>query len=57
MRLVRTSDETSVWEGRATAEAPDGSERAALGTLMPSLAADLLRDFPGPSGETVTYRD
>ncbi|MBV7255521.1 DUF4136 domain-containing protein [Pacificimonas sp. WHA3] len=56
LRLSRASDGQPIWEGRAVTEAKEGSEAASLSAAIPALAADLLRDFPGPSGETVTYK-
>lgn len=55
LRLRRRSDNTTIWEGRAVAEAREGSEYAALSEAVPVLADALLSNFPGPSGETVRY--
>lgn len=57
LRLTRTSDDTTIWEGRATQDAKAGTPEADLRTALPVLATRLLRDYPGQSGETVTYRD
>ncbi|MGB3722201.1 MAG: DUF4136 domain-containing protein [Pacificimonas sp.] len=55
LRMVRTADNSPVWEGRAVTEAREETEEAALSAAIPALARDLLRDFPGESGETVRY--
>ncbi len=57
LRLTRAADNAPVWEGRAVTEAGDDAPEAALSAAIPALARDLLRDFPGESGKTVTYRD
>lgn len=57
LRLIRLSDETVIWEGRATNEVKAEAEGATLAAALPELADKLLRDYPGPSGETVTYTD
>jgi|TARA_R100000501_G_scaffold1851_1_gene4891 hypothetical protein len=57
VRLIRASDEAPLWEGRAVTEAREDSEEAVLSAAIPGLARDLLRDFPGESGKTVTYDD
>ena len=56
LQLKRRSDNSVLWEGRATTEARAGSQSAALSTVVPALAAALLRDFPGPSGQTVRVK-
>lgn len=55
LTLRRASDSTTIWEGRATAEATAGSALAQPATLAPQLAGALLADFPGASGQTVRY--
>ncbi|MBZ6377980.1 MULTISPECIES: DUF4136 domain-containing protein [Pacificimonas] len=55
LRLTRMSDESVIWEGRATTEAESGADRASAVAALPALADALLRDYPGMSGETVTY--
>lgn len=57
LRLKRESDETTIWEGRATSEAREGDAQASLSADIRVLADRLLRDYPGQSGETVTYED
>lgn len=56
LQLKRTSDSTVVWEGRAVAEARSGRPYSELTSAIPALADALLRDFPGQSGKTVTYK-
>jgi len=56
LQLKRVSDMTVVWEGRAVAEASSDSPYGPLSTAIPELADALLRDFPGTSGQTVTYK-
>lgn len=56
LQMKRRSDNSVIWEGRAMTEARAGSQAAALGTVVPSLADALLRDFPGPSGQTVRVK-
>jgi hypothetical protein len=45
----------NIWEGRAVTE-PLGGKDGALATVMPKLIDVLLRDFPGPSGKTLTLK-
>lgn len=56
LQLKRKSDGTVMWEGRAVAEAAEGSRYGPLTAAVPALADALLRDFPGTSGQTVTYK-
>ncbi len=49
--IVRQADNATVWEGRATMDSKDGPAAD-----VPKLAKMLFRDFPGPSGQTVTVR-
>lgn len=55
-QLKRRSDNSVIWEGRAMTEGRAGSPAGALGTVVPTLADALFRDFPGPSGQTVRVR-
>ena len=57
LRLIRAADDQVVWEGRATSEARESEAEASPAAALPRLAAGLLRDYPGPSGETVTYKN
>jgi hypothetical protein len=56
LQLKRAGDGAVIWEGRASAEAPSGSQYGPLSAAIPALADVLMRDFPGPSGQTVTYK-
>lgn len=56
LKISRASDNSVVWEGRAIAEAAGSSRYGPLSTAIPALADALLRDFPGTSGQTVTYK-
>lgn len=49
--IVRKADNATVWEGRATMDSKDGPAAD-----VPKLAAMMFRDFPGPSGQTVSVR-
>jgi hypothetical protein len=55
LTLRRASDATTVWEGRAIAQAPADSALAQPAQLAPQLAQALLADYPGQSGQTVRY--
>lgn len=50
LRLKRRSDETLVWEGRAS-----GISDPRRGDAVPALANAMLAEFPGKSGATVGY--
>jgi hypothetical protein len=56
LQLKRRSDNSVIWEGRAMTEARSGTANASLGTVVPALTDALLRDFPGPSGQTVRVK-
>ena len=56
LQLKRRSDNSVMWEGRASTEARAGTAGSALSTVVPALADALLRDFPGPSGQTVRVK-
>lgn len=56
LQLKRRSDNSVIWEGRAMTEARSGTPNASLGTVVPALTGALLRDFPGPSGQTVRVK-
>lgn len=56
LQLKRRSDNSVIWEGRAMTEARSGTPNASLGTVVPALTNALLRDFPGPSGQTVRVK-
>ena len=56
VRIQRRSDATIAWEGRAQIEARADSVLADRNAAVNRLAEALFRDFPGPSGQTVTVR-
>ena len=56
VRIVRESDNTAFWEGRAVAEVGAGDAGASLAAAVPRLSAALFKGFPGISGQTVTER-
>lgn len=56
LQLKRRSDNSVMWEGRAMTEARAGRPGSALSAVVPALADALLRDFPGPSGQTVRVK-
>ena len=55
LQIRRRSENTMIWEGRATLEMPSGSQ-ASLTSAMPDLSRAMLKDFPGPSGTTVQVK-
>lgn len=50
LQMRRRSESTTVWEGRAVEQAP---ANATLTAAVPRLSRAMLKDFPGPSGQTV----
>lgn len=52
MHIRRTSDNTAVWEGRATTIAPAADPFSAA----PALLEALLKNFPGQSGQSVKLK-
>jgi hypothetical protein len=54
VQLRRRSDNSVVWEGRASAEAAEAG--APAGATAQRLAKALFRDFPGESGITITVK-
>jgi hypothetical protein len=54
VQLRRASDDATIWEGRAETVAKEGSPAAQPGIAAGKLADALFRDFPGPSGATIT---
>lgn len=56
VQLKRRAEGTVIWEGRAQAEARDGTPYAAGEAAVARLADALFRDFPGPSGQTITVK-
>lgn len=56
VQLKRRSEGTVIWEGRAQTAARDGTPYAAPQAAVAKLAEALFRDFPGPSGQTITVK-
>jgi hypothetical protein len=56
VRLQRRSDGTTMWEGRAQAEALAGTPAAQPTMMVDRLAQALFQGFPGESGRTVRVR-
>jgi hypothetical protein len=52
LQMRRRSESTTVWEGRAV-EQVQGNAQGTLTGAVPRLSRALLKDFPGPSGQTV----
>jgi hypothetical protein len=52
LQMRRRSENTTVWEGRAV-EQVSGNAQGTLNAAVPRLSRALLKDFPGPSGQTV----
>jgi hypothetical protein len=50
LQMRRRSESTTVWEGRAVEQA---AGNATLTSAVPRLSRAMLKDFPGPSGQTV----
>lgn len=56
LQMKRRSDNSIIWEGRASTQVAAGSANASLAASVPILTAVLLKDFPGVSGQTVTVK-
>jgi hypothetical protein len=56
VRILRRSDATVAWEGRAQMQARAGASFAERAATVDRLARALFRDFPGESGRTITVR-
>ncbi|MBT2187954.1 hypothetical protein [Sphingobium nicotianae] len=56
VQLRRVSDRTAIWEGRAETQAKQGTPAAQPGLAAGKLADALFRDYPGPSGQTITVK-
>lgn len=56
LRIRRTSDSSSVWEGRAVQEIPAREQGSSLTAAVPQLSRALLSEFPGESGRVVTVK-
>ncbi len=53
VRITRRADNQTVWEGRSSVEAKEGSPASQPGLAASKLAEALFRDFPGESGTTI----
>ena len=56
VQLRSARDKTAVWEGRAETQAKQGTPAAQPGMAAGKLADALFRDYPGPSGQTITVK-
>lgn len=56
LAIVRESDNSQIWEGRAEQALSANSPAAGGGAPVPALARALLKDFPGTSGQTVKVK-
>lgn len=56
LQMKRRSDNSVVWEGRAAQQVPSNAANASLAASVPLLTSLMLKDFPGPSGQTVTVK-
>ncbi|HWJ69709.1 MAG TPA: hypothetical protein VNS79_06665 [Sphingobium sp.] len=56
VQLRRSDDSVAIWEGRAETQAKEGTPAAQPGLAAGKLADALFRDFPGPSGVTITVK-
>lgn len=52
-RIVRTSDDFVIWEGRAMQETGVATDASQLNVISAKLASALFQGFPGNSGETI----
>ncbi|GAA0475224.1 hypothetical protein GCM10009096_16090 [Parasphingorhabdus litoris] len=53
VRITRRADGETIWEGRSSVEAKEGSPASQPGLAASKLAEALFRDFPGESGTTI----
>ncbi len=56
VQLRNASTRAAIWEGRAETQAKEGTPAAQPGLAAGKLADALFRDFPGPSGVTITVK-
>jgi hypothetical protein len=56
VQIKRRSDSSVVWEGRAETSARAGTPEADPVNAVRRLANAMFRDFPGPSGQTITVK-
>lgn len=54
VRIRRSADGTTMWEGRAQTEAPSNAPAAQPGLAADKLSRALFAGFPGESGKTIT---
>ncbi len=54
VRLTDRASGATLWEGRAETTAPSSAPAAQPGLAAEKLATALFKDFPGPSGRTIT---
>ncbi|OAN55437.1 hypothetical protein [Sphingobium sp. TCM1] len=56
VQLRRRSDSATIWEGRASTAARQGTPAAQPGLAAQKLAAALIGGYPGESGRTITVK-
>ncbi|MGB3930491.1 MAG: hypothetical protein WBL20_16205, partial [Sphingobium sp.] len=56
VQLRRRADSATVWEGRATTEAKQGTSAAQPAMAAQKLAAALIQGYPGESGRTMIVK-
>lgn len=56
VQIRSARDGSAIWEGRAETAAKQGSPAAQPGMAAGKLADALFRDYPGPSGVTITVK-
>jgi hypothetical protein len=56
VQIKRRSDSTVIWEGRAETSGIAGTPAADPAASVQRLAAAMFKDFPGPSGQTITVK-
>jgi hypothetical protein len=56
VRLLNRSDQSVIWEGKASQEASAGTPAAQPGIAAAKLASALFSGFPGKSGETISVK-
>ncbi len=56
LQIRRHSDNSVVWEGRASQQIAADAPAASLTAAVPVLARAMLSDFPGPNGQTVQVK-
>lgn len=56
VQIRRRADMTTIWEGRATTLAKEGTPAAQPGIAAAKLSRALFQGYPGRSGETITVK-